>query len=96
MPDHIHLLITPNENQSLELCVQCVKGGFSFAIRKSDSKKLEVWQRSFHEHRVRDLDDYIRCQEYIARNPEKRGLRDHAYVGVRGMGLDEIPKHLRG
>jgi putative transposase len=32
MPDHIHLLITPAEDISLERAIQFIKGGFSFRL----------------------------------------------------------------
>jgi putative transposase len=50
MPDHVHLLITPGENLSLERAVQFIKGGFSFRLRS----KFPVWQESFTNHRIRD------------------------------------------
>jgi len=28
MPEHIHLLITPSADQTIERCMQCIKGGF--------------------------------------------------------------------
>ena len=35
MPDHVHLLLTPAPEVSLEKSVQFVKGGFSFCSRAS-------------------------------------------------------------
>jgi putative transposase len=31
LPDHMHLLLTPTD--AIERAVQCLKGGFSFAVR---------------------------------------------------------------
>jgi putative transposase len=96
MPDHLHALFTPSSDQSLERCMQCIKGGFSYAVRKEIRTKMEIWQKGFHEHRIRDAEDYIRHQEYIARNPEKRGLREYPYVQTTGSELDRMPRHLSG
>ena len=78
MPEHLHLLLTPTEHQTLERCLQCIKGGFSHAIRSEFPG--EIWQPSFHAHRIRDTEDYQRQNQYIACNPEKRGLTNHRYV----------------
>ncbi len=50
MPDHVHALITPSDNISLERAMQFIKGGFSFRLQKRGS----VCQASFTNHRVRD------------------------------------------
>ncbi|HEX5282801.1 MAG TPA: transposase [Bryocella sp.] len=43
MPDHLHLLITPAEDVSLEKAIQFVRGGFSFRLKS----KFSVWERAF-------------------------------------------------
>src|ERR1700744_1331341 len=42
MPDHIHLLLTPAKNVSLEKAMQFIKGGFSFQLKS----KSKVWQKA--------------------------------------------------
>jgi putative transposase len=42
MPDHFHLLLTPTA--SLELAVQCLKGGFSFRAKRELGWKAAVEQ----------------------------------------------------
>jgi putative transposase len=69
MPDHIHLLLTPQEI-TLERAVQLIKGGFS---RQLESK-LPVWQRGFTDRRMRDRDDYIKHLAYIHHNPVRAHL----------------------
>jgi putative transposase len=32
MPEHIHVLLTPAVDQTIERCAQCIKGGFSHAF----------------------------------------------------------------
>jgi putative transposase len=39
MPDHLHLLITPAAEISLERAMQFIKGGFSFRLKSQDA----VW-----------------------------------------------------
>jgi putative transposase len=79
MPDHIHLLLTPCDDQSLPKCIQLVKGGYSFAAR--EITKREIWHSGYHEHRVRDLDDYANQLRYIANNPPAAQLpQNYPYV----------------
>lgn len=97
MPDHFHLLITPTE--SLERALQLIKGGFSFRARKELGFIGEIWESSFHDHRVRDIGGYERYRTYIHRNPVKRGLAKspdaYPYGSAAGFVLDEVPQRLK-
>jgi len=94
MPDHIHLLMTPASGQTVERCAQCVKGGFSFAVRNQYGG--EVWQPSFHGHRVRDAEDFRNQLAYIGLNPERRNLQDYRFVHTSCVDrLDPMPEHLK-
>jgi putative transposase len=48
MPDHVHVLITPTHDVSLEKAVQFIKGGFSFRLKS----KRDVWERSYNEVQI--------------------------------------------
>jgi putative transposase len=73
MPEHVHLLITPAKDLSLERVLQLIKGGFSHAFGQ-EFRSGEVWQRGFTDHRIRDAEDFARHCEYIHRNPVERKL----------------------
>ncbi len=72
MPDHLHVLLTPAVDISLERAMQLIKGRFSY--RLGSSKRGFVWQESFTNHRVRDEQDYVRHAEYIRLNPVRARL----------------------
>lgn len=72
MPDHFHVLITPTN--TLERAIQLIKGGFSFKVRKEFGFVGELWQPSYYDRRVRDLEEYGNFREYIRLNPVKRRL----------------------
>ena len=74
MPDHFHLIITPNYEIPLERAVQFIKGGFSFRVKKEMGSNLEVWSTGFSEHRIKDAKDYEGHREYIWINPVRAGL----------------------
>jgi len=90
MPEHLHVLLTPSESQTIERCAQCIKGGFSHQVRAQFAG--EVWQPGFHEHRIRDGEDFQRQLGYISTNPGKRGLVDWCFVHTRFLDrLDPMP-----
>jgi putative transposase len=69
MPDHIHLLLTPNEI-TLERTMQLIKGSFSHRL----ASKLPVWQRSFTDKRMRTREDFLTHRDYIHHNPVRARL----------------------
>jgi putative transposase len=90
MPEHLHVLLTPALDQTIERCAQCIKGGFSHEVRSQFGG--EVWQPGFHDHRIRDGVDFENQLAYIAANPAKRGLQEYAFVHTRFMDrLDPMP-----
>jgi putative transposase len=64
MPDHIHLLITPNGG-TIERAMQLIKGGFS----KKIGSKFPVWQKGYDDRRMRDAEEFIARKRYIHENP---------------------------
>jgi putative transposase len=98
MPDHIHVLLTPNT--SLEKAVQFIKGGFSYRAKKELGSNLEIWQKGFSDHRIRDAGDYRLHQIYIRQNPVRMDLcaraEEYAYSSARDwFELDEAPQGLK-
>jgi putative transposase len=92
MPDHVHVLVTPAEEVSLEKAIQFIKGGFSFRLKS----KFDVWERGHFDKRVPDRAAYEACVRYIEQNPVKAGLVESAEgfkfssAGM-GIGLDPMP-----
>jgi putative transposase len=98
MPDHFHVLITPQG--SLEKAVQFIKGGFSFRAKKELSWTGEIWIAGFSDHRIRDDGDFEVHRRYMARNPVEAGLADqegsYAYCSDNGrFELDAFPRGLK-
>jgi putative transposase len=96
MPDHVHALLTPAPEISLERVMQFIKGGFSYRLKS----RPPVWQASFTNHRIRDPDDYEHHREYIRMNPVHARLvtRAEAYPYSSAAGvlrLDPAPPGLK-
>jgi putative transposase len=98
MPDHFHLLLTPL--LTLERALQLIKGGFSFRAKRELGFQGEIWEKSFHDHRVRDWEEYCGFRQYIHQNPVRRGLvqrpEEYAYSSAKaGRVLDAVPQRLK-
>jgi putative transposase len=94
MPDHLHLLITPDE--SVEKSVQLIKGGFSFRAKKELQWTGDIWQPGFTDHRIRDEEDWSRHLDYIRTNPiEARLAEDIALYEFIGFPGIEFPRGLK-
>jgi len=74
MPEHVHLLLTPAKNVTIEHAVQLIKGGYSHELGAVLGRKRQIWQRGFTDHRIRDPQDFAHHQDYIHRNPLERHI----------------------
>jgi putative transposase len=96
MPEHLHLLLTPGAEITLERAMQFIKGGYSHALGATFNRPGEVWQRGFTDHRIRDAADFEAHRRYIHENPVRRGLAksssDYRYSSAfPGFKLDIWP-----
>jgi putative transposase len=96
MPDHVHALLTPAPQISLERVMQLIKGGFSYRLKFRGL----VWQEGFTNHRVHDFEDYENHRRYIHMNPVRALLAERAelypYSSAAGvMRLDPVPWGLK-
>ncbi len=97
MPDHVHVLITPAIDHSTARCIQLIKGGYSHAVRVQSPG--EIWHSGYHEHRIRDAEDFAAQKQYIANNPNRKHLDNYAHVHTdpnHSDRLDEAPALARG
>ena len=88
MPDHVHALITPASDVSLEKAIQFIKGGFSFQLKN----RGEVWERGHFDKRVPDSIAFNACVTYIHNNPVAARLVkvDHAYPYSSAIHLNQM------
>jgi putative transposase len=97
MPNHFHLLLTPDETTSLEKAVQLIKGGSSHKIHQETANKMEIWQIGFHDWTIRDGEDYRAKVGYIQMNPVQAHLvgrpEDWPFGSASGkFVMDPVPE----
>lgn len=77
MPNHIHMLLTVKESEMengrigrVSLIIRNIKMNIS---KRLHNLKIDdsIWQRSFHDHIIRNEKDYQRIWQYIENNPRK-------------------------
>ena len=68
MPEHVHLLVTEPETETLAVAMQ--------AMKQSVSRRRggHFWQPRYHDFNVRSEKKRIEKLRYIHRNPVRRGL----------------------
>jgi REP element-mobilizing transposase RayT len=82
MPNHIHLIILvengsaireePLRKRSLtSVIVGAIKMTASKKMRISNDTINQIWQRGYHDHIIRNEDEYLRIWNYIDTNPAK-------------------------
>ena len=89
MPNHVHLMIEIDNRAIRESPLQSKRSIISKAIgylKMNSSKEahyidseLQLWQRSFHDHIIRNEEDYLMHLQYIDENPRKWLLGDDEY-----------------
>ena len=72
MPNHIHMILVLEEskdNPNISLIIGQYKRGVTKEIREFLPDQL-VWQRSFHDHIIRNQKSYEKIWLYIEGNPQ--------------------------
>ena len=71
MPNHIHaIIVLENQKKSLSEIIGLYKSGVSKKIREKNGS-VQVWQRSFHDHIIRNERSYLEIWEYVTYNAQK-------------------------
>jgi putative transposase len=94
MPDHIHLLLTPQT--PLERAIQLIKGGFSFRAKRELNWPGDIWQLGFTDHRIRHIDDLDVHLQYLTKNKNSGHSEGQAIRGIETpLLLHPFPQWLR-
>ena len=97
MPNHVHLILivefenadgTPRAASPTKALIPKIIN----ALKGLSSKKtgVSLWQRSYHDHIIRNEADYCRITEYIENNPAHWN-EDCFYVGDAAPGVPFTP-----
>jgi len=75
MPDHFHWIMQlPEENPNFSEVMHSIKRNLTWEFKKElGLNHLQLWQRGFWDHVIRDDDDLKNHFDYIHWNPVKHG-----------------------
>ena len=74
--DHFHCIIRPEAASDFPRIVQSIKLRFTHRWKRKQviTTPINLWQRRFWDHVIRDANDLHRHLDYIHYNPVKHGL----------------------
>ncbi len=72
MNDHIHVLVRPFGEHTLEKIVHSWKSYTAHVLQRQDGRIGRVWQEEYFDRIVRDDHDLAKQFNYILTNPWKR------------------------
>ena len=73
MPEHVHLLLSEPERQTLAEALKSLKQGVS---RRLIGEAEHFWQKRYFDFNIRNEAQFVEKLRYIHRNPVKRGFCD--------------------
>jgi putative transposase len=72
MPEHVHLLLSEPQRETLADALKSLKQGVSRRLLGDDADHF--WQKRYYDFNIRNQPQFVEKLRYIHRNPVKRGL----------------------
>jgi REP element-mobilizing transposase RayT len=91
MPDHLHLIATLGENETVSTLMHSLKSYTAKEINKKQGRQGPVWQAGFHSHGIRDEREMKAKIHYVEGNPVKAGLAGSIEEYELGSGCARYP-----
>jgi len=89
MPNHVHVIVRPFDGYDLEDILHSWKSFTAKEANKLLGETGAFWQEEYYDHIIRDEKDFSKQINYLLSNPEKAGLVDWQWVGIKGSTSDE-------
>ena len=74
MPNHVHLILFPNEARKLGKIMQGVNQAYAIWFNKKYIKVGHLWQGRYKSMVVQNHKYLLECLEYIESNPIRAGI----------------------
>ncbi len=78
MPNHLHCLLKPLENNALDEIMHSLKSFTAHEINKVLNRSGRFWMREYFDRYIRDEEHFQKAIRYIEMNPVKAGLCKNA------------------
>ncbi|PYM09814.1 MAG: carbamoyl phosphate synthase large subunit [Verrucomicrobia bacterium] len=80
MPNHVHVLVQPHEDNALSEILHSWKSFSAKAINKFRERSGIVWQDENYDRMVRDFEELERYRDYIKENPVAAKLDEGEFI----------------
>jgi REP element-mobilizing transposase RayT len=78
MPDHLHVIVSPNESTlPLSKFLNVFKGRTTGVFKDKENLR-KIWQRSAFDHVIRTEENLKAVIDYIMSNPVRKGIVEKA------------------
>jgi len=74
MPDHVHLLLRPENGFELSRIMKGIKGVSARLVNHARGTSGSIWQDESWDRIIRDEEEFAEKLQYMAENPIKAGL----------------------
>lgn len=89
MPNHVHVLLRPFDQEKLDTIVHSWKSYSSKQANKVLGLKGRFWQPEYYDHLIRSDKEFNNTMDYILNNPIAAGLKDWKWVGYGDVYAEE-------
>ena len=93
MPDHIHLLATPGQHNSVSKAIQALGRKYDRYFNVTYKKSVTLWENRFEARLVQDERFFLICSRYIELTPVVCGMAirpgDYVWSSYRSNALGE-------
>lgn len=98
MPNHVHVLVSGDEDCELPRLIRLWKGGSAREINLTLGSTGRLWQPDYFDRLIRTPHHFGRCLDYIRENPVKAKLSKDAFLHwerplARDLLNDYVTKH---
>ena len=76
MPNHVHLLMTPQNEESLAKTMQSLGRRYAQYFNQQHHRSGTIWEGRYRSSLI-DPDYFLRCQRYIELNPVRAGYESN-------------------
>lgn len=80
MPDHVHVILCPNDGHSLSRVMRMIKGATARLINLRRGTRGPIWQAESWDRIIRDDRECQQKLRYVLLNPVEEGLVDDPWA----------------
>lgn len=89
MPNHVHLIVSPNKGQSLSSILKSWKGCSARKVNQHMGQTGSLWMDESFDHIIRDENSFKKLSDYIKNNPVEAHLAPDTFrLGTGALSID--------